>query len=98
MWTTYETDFGLIVGYGATYQGHISFNRASETAPLYETDPYTVHRAMAGYDLTDSIALQVNVNNLFDKEYYERIRNNSTNGWATPGAGRSAVFSVVARF
>lgn len=98
VWTTYETDFGLIVGYGATYQGHISFNRASETAPLYETDPYTVHRAMAGYDLTDSIALQVNVNNLFDKEYYERIRNNSTNGWATPGAGRSAVFSVVARF
>jgi len=98
IWTTYETDFGLIVGYGATYQGQISFNRASETDALYKTDPYSVHRAMVGYNISKKVALQVNVSNLFDKEYYERIRNNSTNGWATPGAGRSVVASAVVRF
>jgi hypothetical protein len=32
-----------------------------------------------------------------DEEYYERIRNNAANGWATPGAGRSAVLSVTWR-
>jgi hypothetical protein len=30
--------------------------------------------------------------------YYERIRNNATSGWATPGAGRSAVLSLTYRF
>ena len=36
------------------------------------------------------LALQLNVDNLTDEEYYERIRNNAANGWATPGAARSA--------
>ena len=44
-----------------------------------------MHRAMVGYQLNEGFALQLNVDNLFDKQYFTRIRNN---GWATPGAAR----------
>jgi catecholate siderophore receptor len=98
LWSTYETSFGVLLGYGASYQGEISFNRASNTAPLFSTDPYWVHRAMAAYEFSENLALQLNVNNLLDEEYYERIRNNTTNGWATPGPTRSAVVSLHYRY
>ncbi|MGE0828660.1 MAG: TonB-dependent receptor [Hyphomonadaceae bacterium] len=94
LWTTYEFPFGLTLGYGATYQGELTFNRQSATTPLFYTDAYWVHRAMAAYELTDNVIVQLNVNNLFDEEYYTRIRNNATNGWATPGDARAAVLSL----
>ena len=46
------------------------------------------------YSLNDNVALQLNVDNLTDEEYFERVRNNATSGWATPGAARSAVLRV----
>jgi len=98
LWVTYETDFDLTLGYGVTYQGQISFNRTAVTAPLFKTDPYWVQRLMATYEVTDNFALQLNVNNLFDEDYYERIRNNANNGWATPGAARSATLTAAYRF
>jgi catecholate siderophore receptor len=97
LWTTYETPMGLILGYGATYQGEIAFNRASAGTPQFFSDPYWVHRAMAAYEIADGLAVQLNANNLTDEAYYERIRNNSTNGWATPGSARSAVVSLTWR-
>ena len=86
----------LTVGYGMTYQGEYTFARTSPTADLYYTDAYLSHRAMASYEWNDNVALQLNIDNVTDEEYYERIRNNAANGWATPGAGRSAVLSVCA--
>ena len=58
---------------------------------------YWVHRAMATYVFSERMSLQLNVNNLTDEEYFERIRNNASNGWATPGAARSAVLSLAYR-
>ena len=52
---------------------------------------------MATYDINDNLALQLNIDNVTDEVYFERIRNNATNGWATPGAARSAVLSVTWR-
>ena len=40
---------------------------------------------------------QLNIDNVTDEIYYERIRNNATNGWATPGSARSAVLSLTWR-
>jgi catecholate siderophore receptor len=100
-WTTYElasVKRGFMLGYGATYQGEYTFNRASDTADLYYTPDYWVHRAMVTYPLTDAAVVQLNVNNLLDEEYFERVRNNATNGWATPGAGRSATLSISYNF
>jgi catecholate siderophore receptor len=97
LWSTFELTEALLIGYGATYQGEMTFNRGSTAAPQLTTDPYWVHRAMAAYEISDSLAIQLNVNNLADEAYFERIRNNTTNGWATPGAARSATVSLTWR-
>jgi catecholate siderophore receptor len=97
LWTTYVLPHKFTVGYGATYQGEYSFNRVVGQA-LYFAEDYWVHRAMVSYELTPNAVLQLNVNNLFDEEYYARIRNNATSGWATPGEARSAVLSLNYRF
>src|SRR5690606_38191457 len=69
----------------------------SAAADLYYTDSYVVHRAMASYEFNDKLGLQFNINNVTDEKYFERIRNNATNGWATPGAARNAVLSLTWR-
>ena len=56
---------------------------------------YTVHRAMVSWALDEQLSLQLNANNLFDKQYFTRVRNN---GWATPGDARSLVLSATYRF
>ena len=101
LWTTYRLgDWTL--GYGATYQGEFHLNNnslpaAGSTTPatLFTSDAYWVHRAMVGYQVNERIGLQLNVSNLSDEEYFQRIRNN---GWATPGDARSAVLSATFRF
>jgi catecholate siderophore receptor len=97
LWTTYRASDALTIGFGTTYQGEYTFNRANDTADLYFTPDYWVYRAMVAYSLTDSVAVQLNVDNLTDEDYFERVRSNPTNGWATPGAARSAVLSVTWR-
>jgi catecholate siderophore receptor len=90
LWTTYTLPFDVTVGYGATYEGKFTLRRGSDTV-FQQSETYWVHRAMVSYAVTDKLNLQLNVNNLFDKEYYLRIRNN---GWATPGDARSATLTV----
>jgi len=97
VWTTYTLPFGLQLGYGATYQGRMYLSQHSSSnqgGPLVKSPDYWVHRAMAAYRL-GACDLQLNINNLFDEEYYTRIRNN---GWATPGDGRSVVLSATYSF
>lgn len=101
VWTTYELDRiarGFLVGYGVTYQGEYTFARQTASSPLYYTPDYYVHRAMVAYPITENAVLQLNVSNLLDEEYYERVRNNATNGWATPGAARRATLSLTYDF
>ena len=50
---------------------------------------------MVAYEVNEQLSLQLNANNLFDKEYYTRVRNN---GWATPGDTRQVVLSATYRF
>lgn len=98
LWTTYNFPFGLAVGYGATFQADMYLTQHSATnvnGPLVRAPDYWVHRAMAGYSFGKSVDLQLNINNLFDKEYYQRIRNN---GWATPGEGRNFIVSANYNF
>ena len=106
LWTTYGLG-AWTFGYGATYQGAFYPNNSSAVAYL-QTDAYWVHRAMVGFQVSERLALQLNVNNLFDEAYYTSIRNNLTvnasgavtggNGWAQPGEGRSAVLTATFKF
>lgn len=105
IWTTYDLTRDLQLGYGVTYQGEMYLSQHSgiaksgtpttyvgrSTIPLAKSEAYLVHRLSATYKVTKELNLQLNINNLFDKEYYTRIRNN---GWATPGDGRQAVLTA----
>ncbi len=98
LWTTYDITRKWQVGYGATYQGQTTVQQHSATKPSGALDTYggyTTHRLMAAYRITDDFTLQLNVNNLTDRLYYTRIRNN---GWATPGDARSIVLNASYRF
>lgn len=93
IWTTYELAQWTF-GYGVTYQGSYEYYTGTG-ANAGTIKGYTTHRAMVGYEVNEQLSLQLNANNLFDKEYYIRVRNN---GWATPGDTRSVVLSATYRF
>jgi catecholate siderophore receptor len=105
LFTTYDLPFDVQVGYGVTYQGEYYLTQhaqitgsnppARTTIPLVKSQDYWVHRATVAWYPKDNIELRLNVNNIFDKVYYQRGRNN---GWATPGDGRSAPLSASYRF
>ena len=98
VWSTYQLPIGVQVGYGATYQGEFFLTQHSAMnpdGPLVKAPEYWVHRAMAAYSFGKTLDVQLNINNLFDKEYYTRIRNN---GWAVPGETRSFILSANYNF
>ncbi len=88
IWTTYDLPYNLQVGYGLTTQSK-QYLASADNAPT--SSGYTIHRAMLGYKVNRNLDLRLNVNNLFDKHYLTRIRNN---GWATPGDGRAAILTA----
>ena len=106
IYTSYQLPFGLELGYGVTYQGSFALNQSNIfNRTQYRSDDYWVHRAFLSWNFNNGLTAQLNVQNLFDKKYYTGIRNNisATNGvvsggWATPGEGRAARFSLFYSF
>lgn len=100
-WFTYAFDNGITVGYGATYQGKFyPQNTVTNTGglpvdKLLAVDDYWVHSAMISYEATENLLFQLNAKNLFDEDYYIRVRNN---GWAVPGDGFQTTLSASYTF
>jgi catecholate siderophore receptor len=104
LWTTWDVRRGLQLGYGLTWQGRVFVSQhtaASGVFPAGSALPtaggYVVHRATASYTVSRRLQLQVNVNNLFDKQYLTRVRTQRL-AWATPGEARSVVLSANLSF
>ncbi len=105
LFTTYDLpNDKLQVGYGLSYQGETYLTQhglvtgtanTRTTVPLVKSDDYMVHRLVITWRPLDRVELQLNVNNVFDKEYYTSIRNN---GWAMPGDTRNARLALNYRF
>lgn len=96
LWTTYDVMRGLQLGYGLTWQGQVYLQQHSASnidGPLPTVGGYVVHRAMASYTVRRGLQVQLNVNNLFDKQYLTRLRTQRL-AWATPGEARSIVLSA----
>jgi catecholate siderophore receptor len=106
LFTSYKFPFGLELGYGVNYQGAFALNqRTLLQRNQFYSDGYVTHRLLVSYEIEEGLTAQLNVQNLFDKRYYTAIRNSVnatsgviTGGWATPGEGRSAVFSLFYSF
>ncbi|MFP2770925.1 TonB-dependent receptor [Oceanisphaera sp. KMM 10153] len=98
LWTTYELASGLEIGYGARYVG----SRYVASDVDAKIDSYWLHNAMASYRVNEALSLQLNVNNLFDEEYVERVRGrpgtDTRSSAVELGDGRSAVLSANYRF
>ncbi|MBN7823385.1 TonB-dependent receptor, partial [Bowmanella sp. Y57] len=65
-------------------------------------DSYWLHNAMVGYKVNDNVDLQLNLNNLFDEDYVERVRQTPGTGARSSaieyGDGRSAILSATYSF
>ncbi len=102
LWTSYRLPADFEIGYGAQFVDERNVAVATRDTPPQASrakiDSYWVHGAMLGYQASKELHLQLNVNNLFDEEYYDRVRTNagsaSNTGGLVPGDGRSAVLSA----
>ena len=88
LWTTYQLPWKIEVGAGAQYVG----DRFSAANNAREAEGYWTFDAMLKYEVTENIDLRVNVYNIADEEYIDRVGG----GHFVPGAGRSA--TVTASF
>jgi catecholate siderophore receptor len=98
LFTTYQLPFGLQLGYGLTYTGSFAIvtNPSAKINGEYpRSKDWLTHRFFASYPVTPKLTAQVNVQNFTNEHYYTSIRNN---GWAIPGALRSATFSLFYNF
>jgi catecholate siderophore receptor len=90
MWTTYELPWQIEVGAGVNYIG----SRYSSTDNLREAPDYWTFDAMISKQFTKNVKAQINIYNLADEEYIDRVGG----GHFVPGAGRSAVLTVGVAF
>ena len=89
IWTTYKFTDQITGGIGATYVGK---RYANETNTLY-LPSYTVANAMLSYE-TKHYRLQLNLNNLGNKTYYD----GAYTGHATVGTPREAQLTIGLKY
>jgi catecholate siderophore receptor len=101
LWTTYDFDSGLKLGAGANYLGRVSAGTDNMTVPgsivVAHVPSHVTFDAMAGYQLSDTLGVQLNGYNLTDKyyfanSYFTRPGENHT----APAPGRTFLLTVNA--
>jgi catecholate siderophore receptor len=90
LWMTYDLPWNLQVGAGAQYTD----SRYSSTANTREAPSYVLFDAMAAWNANKHFTLRLNVYNLADEEYIDRVGG----GHFVPGAGRSATLTATLTF
>ena len=95
-WTTYHLPFGLTLGGGARYAGQMKRGTDGAVGTPAYTEAYWVFDAMARYPINRHVELQLNLYNLFDKDYVAAI--NKSGYRYTPGTPRAAMLTANIRF
>lgn len=70
LFTKYKITKDIAIGRGLNYK---SKTFTGNGVDKIEQDAYIIANSMASYDVTKDIKVQLNINNLFDKKYYEGI-------------------------
>jgi catecholate siderophore receptor len=98
LWTSYQWgDFTLGGGVSHTAeQKRVITVAAAASTGLPELPAYTVANAMAAYRINKNVSLQLNVTNLFDKEYMSSLNNGG--GRLTLGAPRAVSLTANVGF
>ncbi|RXK14510.1 TonB-dependent siderophore receptor [Halarcobacter mediterraneus] len=99
IWTTYKIN-KLTLGGGINWQNKIFFDTASlmtAGSNVYaEQESYYVVNLMSKYEMNKNLELSVNINNLFDKKYYDSLDEQFLAG--SYGAPRNFTFSLKYKF
>lgn len=90
VWSTYELPRRLVVGGGVRFIGR----RFGNTINTRWVDSYWLADAMASFPVTRKVGLRLNLYNLANQEYYDRLGG----GHVVPGVGRSATLSTTLSF
>ena len=90
VWTEGRLPRGFSVGGGVQFMDSV-FRNATSTA---EVPSYWLLNAMASYEVSHALTLRLNVNNLADERYVDRVGG----GHYIPGAGRSVVVNAEIDF
>ncbi|HEY2067920.1 MAG TPA: TonB-dependent siderophore receptor [Rhizomicrobium sp.] len=95
LWTTYDFDEGYKLGFGVNYLGQrYAFKDAAGN--VTHAPSYVTFDGMASWQITDTVALQLNGYNLLNKFYYSDIYFSSdVENHAVPGAGRTVTLSAI---
>jgi catecholate siderophore receptor len=91
LWSTYDVMPKLTLGAGATFVD----SRFGNEANSVEVPSYWRYDAMATYRLTKNVDLQLNVQNLTDKRYFDQVFQTH---YAHVAAGRTALMGVNFHF
>jgi catecholate siderophore receptor len=97
-WVTYKLPLGITVGGGLRYVDTAARSSAiaAPTTNLLTSPSYTVADAMASYDVTRNVSLQLNLYNVFDKHYMQSLNNGGSR--YTPGAERNGLVTATFKF
>ena len=90
VWSTYRLPSGFHFGGGARFVDR----RFGNTINTRFVDAYWTFDVMASYPISSHVDLRLNISNLTDKYYFDRIGG----GHIVPGPGRMAMLSTSFRF
>lgn len=90
LWTTYQLPFKVEVGTGCVFVDQ----RYGNNNNLNSVPQYALQDAMVSYEINEHAAVQLNVTNLWDEDYYDRVGG----GHTVPGTGRTFTVSTRIRF
>ncbi|MDB5413580.1 MAG: TonB-dependent siderophore receptor [Rubritepida sp.] len=90
IWTTYDLPYGVTIGGGASYVD----SRFGNTLETVRVPSYTRYDATISWAVTEGLTARLNGLNLTDRRFYEGVYP----GNITPGAGRTVIGSLTARF
>jgi len=91
IWTTYRLPFGLTLGAGAQFMDEVD---RSTTTQNQIVPSYWIYNAMASYEVNKNLTLRLNVNNLTNEAYVDRVGG----GHYIPGPTRSFVLTAIFAF
>jgi catecholate siderophore receptor len=95
-WTTYHLPFNLTIGGGARYAGELKRGNDGALGTPDYTEAYWVFDALVSFPVNKHLDLQLNIYNLFDKDYVAGI--NKSGYRYTPATPRSAMLTANNRF
>jgi catecholate siderophore receptor len=95
LWTTWEAGHGWKVGGGPLFMSH----RYADTDNTAGVPSYVVLNALVAYRVSPHLDLQLNVNNLADKLYFNGLYYTGVDeNHAVPGPGRTFLFTARLHF